>query len=89
MLEVIVNMVPSNVFSAMSNFELLPCIVFSIFFGIALTMIGKKAEPVLSVLDGALEAIYKGLSGNRQPLKNFFKAADQNLLKKAFLHLLQ
>ncbi len=58
-LEVIVNMVPSNVFSAMSNFELLPCIVFSIFFGIALTMIGKKAEPVLEVLDGALEAIYK------------------------------
>lgn len=58
-LEVIVNMVPSNVFSAMSNFELLPCIVFSIFFGIALTMIGKKAEPVLSVLDGVLEAIYK------------------------------
>lgn len=41
-LEVIVNMVPSNVFSAMSNFELLQCIVFSIFFGIALTMIGKK-----------------------------------------------
>lgn len=58
-LTVIENMVPSNVFSSMANFDMLPCIIFSIFFGIGLSMIGEMAHPVMDVMDGILQAIYK------------------------------
>lgn len=58
-LAVLENMVPDNVFSSMANFEMLPCIIFSIFFGVGLSMIGEKAKVVMDFMDGVLEAIYK------------------------------
>lgn len=61
-LEVLYNIVPSNIFEAMANFDTLPCIVFSLLFGIALIMIGDKSKPVLVVLDACSEALHKIIS---------------------------
>lgn len=56
-LGVLKNIVPSNIFAAMANFETLLCIVFSILFGIALVMVKEKAGPVVSVLECCSEAL--------------------------------
>ncbi|GEQ03088.1 proton/sodium-glutamate symport protein GltT [Staphylococcus ureilyticus] len=54
----IVNIVPQNLFEALTSGELLPIIFFAVFFGVALSAIGKKAEPVKAVLSGSLEAVF-------------------------------
>lgn len=58
-LGVLKGMVPSNIFAAMANFETLPCIVFSIFFGVAIVMLGDVAAPVKAVISSAAEIMYK------------------------------
>ncbi|MBE9531843.1 MAG: dicarboxylate/amino acid:cation symporter [Proteobacteria bacterium] len=50
---------PSNIFAAMSQMNVLGVIVFSLFFGGALTMVGEKAKPVITLFEGANEAILK------------------------------
>ncbi|MDO5349140.1 MAG: dicarboxylate/amino acid:cation symporter [Lachnospiraceae bacterium] len=62
LLDILYNIVPSNIFSAMANFETLPCIVFSLLFGVALIMIGEKANPVLSLLNACSEALNQMVS---------------------------
>ncbi|WP_192947366.1 cation:dicarboxylate symporter family transporter [Staphylococcus cohnii] len=57
-IDTIVNIVPQNLFEALTSGELLPIIFFAVFFGVALSAIGKKAEPVKAVLSGSLEAIF-------------------------------
>ncbi|WP_210128239.1 MULTISPECIES: cation:dicarboxylase symporter family transporter [unclassified Staphylococcus] len=57
-IDTIVNIVPQNLFEALTSGELLPIIFFAVFFGVALSAIGKKAEPVKAVLSGALEAVF-------------------------------
>ena len=49
---------PQNLFEALTSGELLPIIFFAVFFGVALSAIGKKAEPVKAVLSGSLEAVF-------------------------------
>src|SRR3954467_9142973 len=41
------HLVPQSIFEAMSNNEILPIVIFSIFFGVALTSIGEKGKPVV------------------------------------------
>lgn len=55
----LINMIPSNIFSAMANFETLPCIVFSILFGISMIFVGETAEPVERTLRSATQILYK------------------------------
>ncbi len=57
-IDTIVNIVPQNLFEALTSGELLPIIFFAVFFGVALSAIGKKAEPVKAVLSGSLEAVF-------------------------------
>lgn len=57
LLEMLNNIVPSNIFAAMANFETLPCIVFSIIFGVALIMVQEKSTPVLDVVNACNEAL--------------------------------
>jgi len=45
------HVVPKSVVEAMANNEMLQIVVFSVFFGVALTAIGKKGEPVIKALD--------------------------------------
>jgi len=56
-----VDMVPDNLFSALSNNRLmLQIIFFAIFFGISLALIDKqKAKPVMAVVDGINEVILR------------------------------
>ena len=55
----LINMFPSNIFESMANFQTLPCIVFSILFGVAMIFVGPTAEPVERVLRSATQILYK------------------------------
>ncbi|MGW9855855.1 proton glutamate symport protein [Staphylococcus hominis] len=57
-IDTIVNIVPTNIFEALTKGELLPIIFFAIFFGLGLAAIGDKAEPVKGFLNGTLEAVF-------------------------------
>lgn len=55
-----VNIVPRNIVDTMARMDMLGLIFFSIIFGIALTQIPReKAQPILAVLDGLVEAVSK------------------------------
>src|SRR4051812_31370407 len=41
------HLVPASIFEAMSANEILPIVIFSIFFGVALTSIGEKGKPIV------------------------------------------
>lgn len=59
--EILKSMVTPNVFMSAAEFQILPLIVFSLLFGLALSRLGEKeAEPlerVLTALDGAIMKI--------------------------------
>lgn len=58
-MKIIVNMIPVNVVSAMSGTELVPVILFSIFFGICMGLVGEKAEPVVNFIKAVQEIMFK------------------------------
>ncbi|MEO8176978.1 MAG: dicarboxylate/amino acid:cation symporter [Sphingomicrobium sp.] len=41
------HLVPASIFEAMSTNEILPIVIFSIFFGVALTAVGDKGKPIV------------------------------------------
>ena len=41
------HLVPASIFEAMSNNEILPIVIFSIFFGVALTAVGERGKPIV------------------------------------------
>jgi Na+/H+-dicarboxylate symporter len=43
----VTHIVPASIFEAMSSNEILPIVVFSIFFGVALTAIGEAGRPIV------------------------------------------
>jgi len=43
----VTHLVPASVFEAMSTNEILPIVIFSLFFGVALTAIGEAGKPVV------------------------------------------
>jgi Na+/H+-dicarboxylate symporter len=43
----VTHVVPASIFEAMSGNEILPIVVFSLFFGVALTAIGEKGRPIV------------------------------------------
>ena len=57
--DVIVGMVPTNIFAAMVNTQILPLIVFSLLFGGVLISLGDVAKPVLDFVNGFNEIIMK------------------------------
>ena len=57
--EVVVSLIPSNLFSAMANTEVLPLIVFSLVFGAVLTTLGESGRHVIMLFEGINEAIMK------------------------------
>jgi len=58
-LDVILGMVPENLFKAAANLDILPLIVFSLLFGGVLTTLGERGRPVIRFFDGVFEAIMK------------------------------
>jgi len=59
LVDVVVGMIPTNVFSAMVNTEILPLIVFSLLFGGVLITLGDTGKPVLAVINGINEVVMK------------------------------
>ncbi|MCI3030013.1 dicarboxylate/amino acid:cation symporter [Desemzia sp. C1] len=55
----ILGIIPSNVFQAFADGNLLPIIFFGIFLGISLVTIQEKAKPVLDFFDAWISAMFK------------------------------
>lgn len=53
------HVVPKSLIEAMATNEILQLVVFSVFFGIALTAIGKKGEPIINALDSIAHVVLK------------------------------
>src|SRR3982751_6423164 len=43
----VTHLVPASIFEAMSGNEILPIVIFSIFFGVALTAVGEQGRPIV------------------------------------------
>lgn len=57
--DIIVGLIPKNLFKAMVNTDLLPIIVFSLVFGAVVTTIGERGRTVIEFFQGANDAIMK------------------------------
>lgn len=55
--DVLLGLVPENLFDAMAKTQVLPLIVFSLIFGAVLTTIGEKGRPVILLFQGVNEVI--------------------------------
>ncbi len=55
----LMNIIPATLVSAVADGNILQVLFVAILFGIALTMIGDKAQPMLNVLDSASHAIFR------------------------------
>jgi Na+/H+-dicarboxylate symporter len=53
------HVVPRSVVEAMATNEILQLVVFSVFFGVAITAIGKKGEPIITALDSLAHVVLK------------------------------
>lgn len=58
-IDTIVNAFPTNVFSAFVNGDLLQIIVFAIFLGTALIMLGSKGEKIAGAISDLADVMYK------------------------------
>lgn len=57
--DVFLSLIPTNIFRAAANDDILPLIVVSLLFGGVLATLGEKGRPVLAVIEGINEAIMK------------------------------
>lgn len=57
--EMIMNIFPTSIVQAMSEGNLLQIVVFSIFFALAVCIVGKAAKPVLDVLNSLSQIMFK------------------------------
>jgi Na+/H+-dicarboxylate symporter len=51
------HLVPQSIFEAMSTNEILPIVIFSIFFGVALTAIGDKGKPIVRGVESLVQVM--------------------------------
>lgn len=58
-IDVLMGLIPSNLFQSMAQMQILPLIVFSLFFGGVLTTLGQKAQGVIDFFSVCNEAIMK------------------------------
>jgi len=59
LIDTFLNIIPSNPIKALVDVNMLQIIVFAIFLGIAITLIGDKGKPVLNFFDSLAEISYK------------------------------
>ena len=57
MFTTITEMVPKSIFEAMANTTMLQIVIFSVFFGVALTTIGEKGRPIVKGIDALVEVM--------------------------------
>jgi Na+/H+-dicarboxylate symporter len=56
---VLLEIIPDNPLGALINGSMLQIIVFALFIGISITLVGKRADPVQAFFDGFAEVMYK------------------------------
>jgi len=59
----ILSIFPNNVFYSLTNFELLPIVIFSIMFGLGCSFVGQIAAPIINIATSVREASSKCLHG--------------------------
>lgn len=57
--EMFLSLFPTSIVQAMSDGNLLQIVVFSIFFALAICAVGKKAQPVLDLLNSVTKIMFK------------------------------
>ncbi len=57
--EILLHLVPTSIIQAMATGDILQIVVFSIFFAIALGMVGEKARPMIEWCESLTEAMFK------------------------------
>ncbi|WP_025819268.1 dicarboxylate/amino acid:cation symporter [Shewanella marina] len=58
-METLINIVPTNPVAALANGQILQVIVFAVFLGVALVLIGDHGKPAIRVFESLAEAMYK------------------------------
>ena len=58
-IDTLLDMFPSNIFTSFTNTNMLQIIVFSVFLGVALIMMGKEGERLLAGVQSCANAMYK------------------------------
>lgn len=58
-METLLNIIPTNPVAAMSSANMLQIIVFALFIGIAITLVGEKAKPAMSFFESFAELMYR------------------------------
>jgi len=53
----VTHIVPASIFEAMSTNEILPIVIFSLFFGIALTAVGDKGKPIVHGVESLVKVM--------------------------------
>ncbi len=61
-MDIFVNMVTTNPFNSFASGEMLQIIVFAILFGVAIASVGKKAEPLLNLINITNDVMMKMIS---------------------------
>jgi len=51
------HLVPQSIFEAMSSNEILPIVIFSIFFGVALTAVGERGKPIVHGVEALVQVM--------------------------------
>jgi Na+/H+-dicarboxylate symporter len=53
----VTHLVPASIFEAMSTNEILPIVIFSIFFGVALTAVGEPGRPIVRGVEALVKVM--------------------------------
>jgi len=53
----ITHLIPASIFEAMSSNEILPIVIFSIFFGVALTAVGDAGKPIVRGVESLVKVM--------------------------------
>jgi Na+/H+-dicarboxylate symporter len=53
----VTHLVPASIFDAMSKNEILPIVIFSLFFGVALTAIGEAGQPIVKGVESLVRVM--------------------------------
>lgn len=60
--EILFSIIPSNPFAALAEGNILQVIVFALFLGVSITLIGEKGKPLLNVMQSLADVIFKMIS---------------------------
>jgi Na+/H+-dicarboxylate symporter len=55
--EILAEIFPKSIIEAMANNTILPIVIFSLFFGVAMTAIGSKADPITKGIDALVDVM--------------------------------